>query len=257
MEDGLVSIITSSYNSEQYIARLIESVIAQTYTNWELLITDDCSTDNSRDVIMEYVNKDKRIRLFTQGKNAGAGITRNESIKHAKGRYIAFCDDDDWWLPEKLQLQLDYMTKNNVSMCYSSYYTCDEEANVTGLVVAFKRITYRHILLDDSIGFLTCIIDTKAIGKVYMPSMRRRQDWAYKIELLKRAKEAHGLIQPLAYYSIRNGSLSHNKFSLVKFNLRVYREILGYSAVRAWLVFLFAFFPCYVLKKLRLRIINM
>lgn len=257
MKNELVSIIASSYNSEGYISRMIEAVLAQTYTNWELLITDDCSTDNSREIIREYAKKDARIKLFTLDVNSGAGVTRNESIKHAQGRYIAFCDDDDWWVPEKLQVQLDFMEKNNAKVCYSSYYACNEKAEVTSIVVAFKKISYRHMLFDDSIGFLTCMYDAQAIGKLYFPTMRRRQDWAFKIKLLERCGVAHGIPAPLAYYSIRQGSLSHNKFSLVKFNLRVYREILGYNVVRAWLVFLFAFFPCYVLKKLRLRIINM
>lgn len=252
----LVSIITPSYNAEQYIGQMIESIIAQTYQDWELLITDDCSTDSSCAIIEQYAQQDSRIKLFRLERNSGAGVARNESIKHARGRYIAFCDSDDWWLAEKLQEQIDFMTRRQVQICYSSYYTCDEESNITGLVASYKEISYNHIIKDDSIGFLTCIYDTAEIGKVYMPSIRRRQDWALKIKLLQKHPMAYGIIKPLACYRVRTGSLSSNKFRLVRYNVQVYRDILKYGAVRAWLMFLFVFLPNYVLKKIRLRIIN-
>ena len=253
----LVSIITPSYNAEQYIGQMIESIIAQTYQDWELLITDDCSTDSSCAIIEQYAQQDSRIRLFRLERNSGAGVARNESIKHARGRYIAFCDSDDWWLADKLQEQIDFMTKRQTQICYSSYYTCDDASNITGLVASYKEISYNHIIRDDSIGFLTCIYDTAQIGKVYMPSIRRRQDWALKIKLLQKHSMAYGIIKPLACYRVRTGSLSSNKFRLVKYNVQVYRDILKYGAVRAWLMFLFVFLPNYVLKKIRLRIINL
>ena len=257
MQNYIVSIITPSYNSEQYIGQMIESIIAQTYSNWELLITDDCSTDNSYSIIQSYADKDSRIKLFKLSTNSGAGVARNKSIEHAKGRYIAFCDSDDWWLPNKLQIQIDFMKNNQVQMCYSSYFTCDEENSITGIVVSYKKISYKHIIKDDSIGFLTCIYDTKDIGKIYMPSIRRRQDWALKIMLLQKCSTAYGVLQPLAYYRIRKGSLSNNKFRLVRYNVQVYKDILHYSTLRAWCVFIFIFSPNYILKKLRLRIINL
>ena len=257
LSNTLISIITPTYNSTQFIGQMIESILAQTYTNWELLITDDCSTDNICEIIQNYVDKDSRIKLFKLTTNSGAGVARNESIKHAIGRYIAFCDSDDWWSPDKLQVQVDFMVKNNVQICYSSYYTCDETNNITGLVASYKKISYKHILKDDSIGFLTCIYDTKDIGKVYMPSIRRRQDWALKIMLLQKCSTAYGVINPLAYYRIREGSLSNNKFKLVRYNVQVYKDILNYSTFRAWVFFIFVFFPNYILKKIRLRIINL
>lgn len=257
LHKGLVSIITPSYNAEQFIGQMIESVIAQTYQDWELLITDDCSTDGSCAIIERYAQQDSRIKLFRLERNSGAGVARNESIKHARGRYIAFCDSDDWWLADKLQEQIDFMTQNSVQICYSSYYTCNEAGNITGLVASYKQISYNHIIRDDSIGFLTCIYDTAEIGKVYMPSIRRRQDWALKIQLLQKHPMAYGIIKPLACYRVREGSLSSNKFKLVKYNVQVYREVLRYNVFRAWLVFLFRFLPSYLLKKMRLRIINL
>lgn len=256
-ENNLVSIITPLYNSEPYIGQMIESIIGQTYPHWELLITDDCSTDGSCSIVERYAKLDERIKLFRLPQNTGAGIARNESISRARGRYIAFCDSDDWWCPEKLETQLDFMRKNRVQLCYSSYYTCNEEGEVDGVVVSYKSIPYSHIIRDDSIGFLTCIYDTHDVGKCYLPSIRRRQDWALKIKLLKKCGRAYGIVKPLAYYRVREGSLSRNKFRLVKYNIQVYREILNYGIIRAWLVFVFLFFPNYLLKRLRLSIINM
>ena len=120
---GLVSIITASFNCSAFIGETIESIQAQTYTNWELLITDDCSTDNSREVINSYADKDPRIRLLRLDKNSGAGIARNNSIREAKGRFIAFCDSDDRWKPEKLERQLAFMTENSYGLTYTSYDT--------------------------------------------------------------------------------------------------------------------------------------
>ncbi len=256
-ENSLVSIITPSYNSELYIGQMIESIIAQTYTNWELLITDDCSTDNSCAIIERYAANDNRIKLFKLATNSGAGAARNKSIENAQGRYIAFCDSDDMWCPEKLQEQLIFMRNNNVKICYSSYYTCDENNNITGIVVSYKSISYRHIIKDDSIGFMTCIYDTKDIGKIYMPTIRRRQDWAMKIILMQKWPMAYGIVKPLAYYRVRKGSLSNSKLKLIKYNVQVYKDILRNNTVIAWCRFIFIFAPNYILKKLRLRIINM
>jgi len=123
---GLVSIITPSYNSSSFIAETIESILSQTYLNWELLITDDCSTDRSVEIIERYIQRDSRIKLFRLEKNCGAGVCRNRSISEAKGRFIAFCDSDDRWCPEKLEKQLAFMRGKDCALSYTSYMTCDE-----------------------------------------------------------------------------------------------------------------------------------
>ncbi len=257
MQDyGLVSIITPSYNCERFIRQTIESIISQTYTNWELLVADDCSTDSTRSIVEDYAAVDKRIKLFKLDVNSGAGVARNEAIRHARGRYIAFCDSDDIWLRDKLAVQLQVMEKTGCPVAYASYITCDEDGRYNGIVVAYKEITYREILRDDSIGFLTCIYDVEKLGKVYLPDLRKRQDWGLKIRLLSKSRKAVGVIEPLAVYRLRGDSLSNKKLGLVKFNVRVYREVLNYNPVRAWLKFLFDFMPHYFAKKLRLRIIN-
>ena len=112
LKNELGSIITPSYNSQAYISQTIESILAQTYSKWELLITDDCSTDQTIEIIKSYQKNDIRIRLFLLDKNQGAGVARNNSIKEANGRYIAFCDSDDLWMPEKLKIQIDFIVKS-------------------------------------------------------------------------------------------------------------------------------------------------
>lgn len=254
---ALVSIITPTYNAERTIASCIESVMAQTYQDWELLITDDCSQDATVDIIRRYAAADSRIRLFCQNENGGAGKARNNSIAEARGRYIAFLDADDRWMPAKLERQVSFMEESGVKVCYSSYVTCDAVGNVKGIVPCPKRVSYRDILSDDRMGCLTLIYDAEALGKVFMPLMRRRQDWALKILLLQQCGFALGVPDTLAVYRVSDGSLSNGgKSSLVKYNVAVYREVLHYSPFKAWLTFLFRFMPHYLYKRLVLMMVN-
>lgn len=255
-DNRLVSIITPSFNCADYIGQTIESILAQTYPEWELLVTDDCSTDNSRDIIRGYADCDKRIRLFELDKNSGAGVARNNSIKEAKGRYIAFCDSDDRWYPDKLQKQLAFMAEKDCAFSYTSYMTCDENGENQGIVVCRRRETLSSMQRDDKIGCLTAMYDTEKVGKVYMPELRKRQDWALKLKVLLKCRFALGMKEPLAIYRERRQSLSRKKTDLVKYNLLVYREILGWSSIRAYLFFGIIFMPHYILKKLSLRYIN-
>ena len=158
---GLVSIITPSYNSAEFIAETIESILAQTYTNWELLITDDCSTDNTKDIVTKYIQQDNRIKFFRLENNSGAGVARNNSIKEAKGRFLAFCDSDDCWLPTKLQKQLKFMVDNGYEFTCTSYESYNEEGETkVGYIECKKEISYWTLLKDNSIGCLTSIYDT-------------------------------------------------------------------------------------------------
>lgn len=253
---GTVSIITPSFNCAKYIGSTIRSIQAQTYGNWELLITDDCSTDNSRDIVLQYSKKDPRIKLFTLEKNLGAGAARNNSIKEAKGRYIAFCDSDDCWYSEKLEKQLRFMREKDCSMVYSSYMTCNEEGKSTGIVVCRNKETLSSLKKDDKIGCLTVVYDSKVVGKVFMPILRKRQDWAMKLKVMQICKEAYGLKEPLALYRVRQNSISHDKLSLIKYNIAVYQEVFGWSKLHSSFFFLFAFIPSYFFKRLGLRYIN-
>lgn len=248
---GLVSIITPSYNCSAFIGETIESIISQTYKNWELLITDDCSTDNSLEVISEYCTRDSRIKLFRIGKNSGAGVARNNSIKVAKGRYIAFCDSDDKWYPDKLAEQLQFMNDENCALSYTSYDVCDETGEIFGYVECLKTLSISKILRDNGIGCLTAIYDIEKIGKNYMPSIRKRQDWCLWIDIINKIGEAKGLQQPLALYRNRAASISSNKLEMLKYNYEVYHTFLKKSSLTSWCMLMFRFMPYYIYKKIK------
>lgn len=243
MTQDLVSIITPSYNCSAFIDETIESILSQTYKNWELLITDDCSTDNSREIISEYCSRDPRIKLFNLEKNSGAGVARNNSIREAKGHYIAFCDSDDRWYPEKLEKQLDFMRREKCTLSYTSYDVCDEAGQITGYVDCLRRMTKGKILRDNGIGCLTAIYDTDMIGKHYMPSMRKRQDWCLWIDIISKHGEAKGLQEPLALYRNRTDSISSNKVEMLKYNYEVYHTFMKKSPIISWSILLFHFMP--------------
>jgi len=248
---GLVSVITSSYNCADFIGETIESILRQTYQNWELLITDDCSDDNSCQIINDYAKKDSRIRLLHLDKNSGAGVARNNSIRKARGRFIAFCDSDDQWYPNKLERHLQFMVKYDICLSYTSYDTCDESGHINGFVQCLPRITYPTILRDNGIGCLTAIYDTSKIGKQYMPSIRKRQDWCLWMRIIKDFGEARGLQEPLALYRVRSGSISSNKIAMLRYNFNVYHQERGYSTPVSALILGLYFLPYYFYKKLK------
>ena len=249
MTDGLVSIITTLFESGNYIAKAIDSVLSQTYTNWEMIITDDCSTDCGPAIVERYAAEDSRIKLLRLSENGGPGVARNNSIKNANGQYIAFLDSDDTWMPDKLEKQLDLMKKTGCGVAYSSYLTCDEDDIVTGMIKCKSRIRYWRIVCDNAIGFLTMVFDRKVTGDLLMPVIRKRQDWGLNIELLRRCRIAYGIKEPLAVYRVRKGSVSRDKFALIKYNVAIYQQVLHYSRFRAVLTFSFVFLPFYFGKK--------
>lgn len=254
---GLVSIITPSYNSANFITETIEAILNQSYPYWELLITDDCSNDNTIEIIKDFMEKDSRIKLFQLEKNSGAGICRNKSIENAQGRFIAFCDSDDCWMPNKLEKQLAFMIEKNCALSYTSYMVCDENSKTIGIVVCNKKITYAGMKRDDGIGCLTAIYDTNKLGKKYFPRLRKRQDWGLWLEILKECKISYGMKEPLAIYRIRKASISRNKIALIKYNIKVYHDILHFSYIKAYIYFFAIFLPSYLLKKFKIYIINL
>lgn len=257
MKEGLVSVITTIFNSEKYIAQAIESVQAQTYTNWEMVITDDCSSDHGRSIVEEYAAKDPRIKLYKLDANGGPGISRNNSIKKSEGQYIAFLDSDDTWLPEKLEKQVALLTEKKCGVVCSSYLTCVEESEPDGIVRCLKKIPYWRMVCDNAIGFLTMMFDRKVTGDALLPEIRKRQDWGLNIELLKRCRVAYGIKEPLAVYRVRKGSVSRDKFSLIKYNIAIYRQVVGFSGLGAILFFIFIFMPFYSGKKLLISLDNL
>lgn len=240
-----VSIITPVYNSSKYIRECINSTIGQSFTDFEHILVDDCSMDDSVQIIEDYAKKDKRIKLIRLKKNGGAGVARNTAIEAAKGRFIAFLDSDDFWHKEKLNIQVDFMLKNDYAFSYSQYYIVDENSKPQKLVKSPSKVGYDAILRNGYIGCLTAMYDAQKIGKYYMPLIRKRQDWVLWIKILKDVRTAHGIQQPLSYYRVGNESLSNNKFKLIKYNFSVFHKVLGMSQLESiyrMIVFLFSYF---------------
>ncbi len=249
MEDNLVSIITPLYNSEEYIEETILSVLNQTYKNWEMLIIDDCSTDNGVEVVNKYIG-DKRIKYYKLKVNGGAAICRNKGIELANGEFIAFLDSDDLWKKEKLEKQINFMKNNNCSISFTEYEEIDENSNKLNILIKSPRkpVTYRRYLLTNPIGCLTGMYNVKKLGKVYMPLMRNREDTGFWLNILKKDK-AYSLNENLADYRIRRNSLSFNKYKLIKFHWNLYRNVEKLSIMES----LFYIFTSIVTKVLKLK----
>ncbi len=245
----LVSIITPTYNSSKFIKDCILSIQNQTYSNWELLITDDCSSDDTVSIIESFSKEDSRIKCFKLDKNSGAGVSRNNSIREAKGRYIAFCDSDDFWMPDKLEKQLKFMRQKDCALSYTSIILCDEFGAIKGLEVCPSSHTFKQNWCDNRVGTSTAIYDTQKVGKILMPSLRKRQDWGLFMTILSKCRISYGMKLPLAYYRMGQESLSKNKKSLIKYNIAVYQTVLGWSYFRSLLFFLSVYMPCWTFKK--------
>ena len=250
LKNELVSIITPSYNSQAYISQTIESILAQTYSKWELLITDDCSTDQTIEIIKSYQKNDIRIRLFLLDKNQGAGVARNNSIKEANGRYIAFCDSDDQWKKNKLELQLTFIKNNKLLFSYTDYDVVSEDNQFVKRIKCPYRMTYSKLLKNNYVGCLTAIYDKEKLGKMYMPMIRKRQDWVLWLNIMSKIKNTKGLNDSLSIYRTRAGSVSRGKLHLIKYNWKIYRQELKFTFF-ASLMYLTQFLFFYTLKKLK------
>lgn len=221
----LISIITPSYNSSEYISNTIKSVLFQTYQNWELIIIDDCSQDSSLEVISQWYAKDKRIQVIALTKNSGAAVARNKGIEAAKGRFIAFLDSDDKWLPNKLEKQLKFMQDNDCAFSYTAYNKATPDGKILGEMGVPSKLQYSDLLKKCEIGCLTAMYDTSKLGKVYMPLIRKRQDLGLWLKILKSTKYAYGLNEVLASYTVRNDSISSNKLQVASYTWQLYRNI--------------------------------
>lgn len=220
-----------SYNFSEGVSQSIISILEQTYQNWELIITDDASTDQSCNVISQFVEKDSRIKLFISDKNLGAGAARNNSIKHAKGRFIAFLDADDIWLPNKLEKQIAFMLDNEYALTYTAYQKFDRNGDL-GVINPPLEVSYNQLLYSNVIGCLTVIYDTKYIGKQYMPLIRKRQDMGLWLSILKITPKAYCLNDVLAKYRVDSG-MTQNKWGVLKYQWIFYREVVGLNIFKA------------------------
>lgn len=220
----LVSIIMPSYNTAKFISETITSVLAQTYTNWELIIVDDCSTDDTDAVIRPYL-ADDRIRYIKNEKNSGAAVSRNRALREAKGKWIAFLDSDDLWLPEKLEKQIAFMEKNNCRFSYTNYIEIDENSVPNGRSVTGPKKITRHGMYNYCwMGCLTVMYDVETVGLVQIADIKKNNDYAMWLKVCEKA-DCYLLDEVLAKYRKRSGSISrHGYTKLIKWHYKLYRE---------------------------------
>lgn len=223
MDNDLVSIIMPSYNTGGYIKKSVESVLAQTYENWELIIVDDCSTDNTDEVIAQL--SDPRIRYLKNEKNSGAAVSRNKALREAKGRWIAFLDSDDLWAPEKLEKQIQFMKRNEYHFSYTCYEEIDEHSMPLGVFLSGPhRVTQRKMYTYCWPGCLTVMYDRKFVGFIQIQDIKKNNDYAMWLKIIKKT-DCYLLEENLAKYRKRNNSISSSGYiELIKYHYLLYRN---------------------------------
>lgn len=233
MED-LISIITPTYNCGKFIAETIESVLKQSYHNWEMIIVDDCSTDDTKDIVNKYAKKDERIKYYLLESNSGAAVARTKAMELAVGKYMAFLDSDDIWVEDKLERQVFFMKNNNYNFTCTAYEQIDEKGSSLNKVIKTKTKTnYNGVLLSCPVGNSTVMYNVQKLGKFVVPNIRKRNDDALWLQILKKEKYIYGMQDVLMKYRIRNNSISSNKITLIKYHWKLYREIEKLSVVRS------------------------
>lgn len=249
-DQELVSIITPLFNTERLLPLAIQSVLDQSYTNWEMIIIDDCSTDGSPEIAANYSNKDPRIKFFQQSVNSGPAACRNVATEHAQGRYVAFLDSDDMWSPEKLSRQIAFMQRTKAVLSYTSYKKINNDGDISQHTIHAKpNLTYKQLLNSNEIGSLTAVYDSKEIGKQPLIDIDH-EDYVLWLSILKKGYTAYGLDEVLAYYRIGNASISSNKLKAMGFQWNIYRNIENLSLIRSLYHFMFYAYRGY--KKFRL-----
>ena len=231
--NDLVSIIMPSYNTALYIRETIQSVLDQTNQNWELIIVDDCSTDNTDEIVDSI--KDERIRYLKNEKNSGAAVSRNRALREAKGRWIAFLDSDDLWMPEKLEKQISFMEKNGYSFSYTNYEEIDVEGKKTGVkVTGPKKVTKTGMFNYCWLGCLTVMYDRNVIGLIQIEDIKKNNDYAMWLKVCKKAN-CYLLDENLGKYRKgRAGSVStHSIKTMIGWHYKLFREAEKQGTVRS------------------------
>lgn len=226
--DDKVTVVTPTWNSSKYIRETIESVQAQTYQNWEMIIVDDCSTDNTIELVKDIAKKDSRIHLIEQRYNQGAAVARNIAVQNSTGRYIAYLDSDDRWKPDKLEKQVKFMLSKGCGFSCTSYEVIDSAGNnLKKIVHMLDKADYRGFLTNNLLQTVGIMVDTYIVDKhlLAMPNIRRRQDAATWMQILKAGYICYGMQEVLAEYRRTPKSLSSNKFKAVIGTWKLYREI--------------------------------
>lgn len=239
---SLVSIITATYNSSKYIKATYDSIVSQSHGNWEWLITDDCSSDDTFKLLEKLSTNDSRIKIFKNEINSGAAVTRNVSISYAKGDFIAFLDSDDLWLPEKLTKQIDFMGED-INFSFTAYELIDQDGTLLHKSVgthyngSFSYID--QLRRKCVIGCSTVVLRRKAFENMTMPLIRTRQDYALWLKLLKTGCNADSLNEVLTQYRLVANSISSDKVKAAKQTWYVYRYVENLSLVNSYICFIF------------------
>ena len=263
---GLVSIVMPSYNTAKFIGESIRSVIAQTYTDWELIIVDDASTDNTDEVVDKFTelaevnatchpreggNLPSKIRYIKNDHNSGAAVSRNRALREAKGKWVAFLDSDDLWAPDKLEKQVAFMEKNGYAFSYTRYGIIGEDGEPTKIIVGGpERITKTGMFNYCWPGCLTVMFDREVVGDIQIADIRKNNDYAIWLKACRNA-DCHLLPETLASYRKRSGSISrHSYLALIKWHYKLYREAESLNPVISlWITARNLFFG--VWKKIR------
>jgi teichuronic acid biosynthesis glycosyltransferase TuaG len=231
----LVSIIMPSWNVERFIEETIHSVQTQTFQDWELLIVDDCSTDRTPQLVEAIAERDPRVKLIRQPKNGGPALARQASIDHAQGRFLAFLDSDDLWLPSKLERQIAFTREKHAALSYTAFRRIDETGSTTGrLIEVPASLDYDHLLKNTAIATLTALVDREIAGEVAMKN-EGYDDFCLWLSILKPGHTAFGLNEDLARYRIRGSSVSSRPARSAKWVWHIYRNVEHLSLPKsAW-----------------------
>lgn len=233
IDTDLVSIITPAFRSASVISATIESVIAQTYTNWEMLIAEDCSDDNTRDVIRQWEVIDHRVRLVALDRNGGPAMARNAALERSRGRWIAFLDSDDLWLPQKLQRTIEHAIVNQAAIAFTGFRRISADGSVIGSYVGVPRnLSYHQLLGNTAIATSTVLLDRNVVGDVRM-TKTYYDDFHCWLQILKRGHLACGLDEDLMRYRVLGQSVSRNKRRSATHVWRAYRDLEKLSLVKS------------------------
>ena len=221
---NLVSIIMPTYNSALFVVESIKSIQDQTYSNWELLITDDFSSDHTVELIKRVVTEDSRIKLFQLDRNGGAGAARNYSIEQASGQYIAFCDSDDLWKSNKLETQLAFMKECNADFSFTGYNHINVRGEFLKRINVPKLANHKSLMTANVIATATVMIRRDAFSDLSMPDFPRAQDYALWLKLLRQTERAYGLNEPLSDYRVTPNTGNRRKIFALKYLYDIYTQ---------------------------------
>lgn len=233
----LVSIITPCYNSKDYIAATIQSVLDQQYSNWELIVIDDQSKDNSLAIVQTYAKDNPKLKIIALEQNGGVANARNVGVSAATGKYIAFLDSDDIWLPEKLKKQVEFMETHQVPMTFLSYQRINEDGKIiSGKINMPETVNYNKLLWHNIVIFSTSMVLRSVAQDIKFKKMGH-EDWIYWLDLFKKCGQGYGVNEVLAHYRIRGGSVSSNKFVAINSTWKILRESEKIGLIKSMYLF--------------------